>query len=90
MNIRVKVRIKGLVQGVSFRYYTQQKGLQLQVTGWVRNLPDGSVEGCFEGDDHAVHELVSWCRQGPGPARVDEVSMQQEPYGGEFSSFTIR
>src|SRR6185369_4678111 len=64
MMTRVSVIIHGRVQGVAFRHYTCQEALELGVTGWVRNLPDGSVEGLFEGNEDAVAALVEWCRSG--------------------------
>ena len=69
----VDVRITGVVQGVSFRYYTRRQADRLGVSGWVRNEPDGSVTGHFEGADEAVDALVDWCREGPAHARVDRV-----------------
>jgi acylphosphatase len=48
---RVSVIVHGRVQGVAFRHYTCQRALELGVTGWVRNLPDGEVEGLFEGNN---------------------------------------
>jgi acylphosphatase len=89
MNIRTQVIVRGLVQGVNFRYHTLTAARSLGITGWVRNLPDGSVEGCFEGDESRVTELVSWCRQGPGSARVDDLTEQRQEYRGEFGDFVI-
>ncbi len=90
MKTRATVIIKGLVQGVNFRHYTQQTAHTHNVTGWVRNLPDGSVQGCFEGEDGDVKALIDWCRSGPSWASVDEVLVEHEPFRGEFSSFEIR
>lgn len=89
MNIRVSVIVKGHVQGVAFRYYTRRRGLELGVTGWIRNLPDGSVEGLFEGEEATVHALVEWCRGGPPSARVVQLEIQTGIYSGEFATFTI-
>ena len=75
MTKAVDVRITGLVQGVSFRAYTREQARGLGVTGWVRNEPDGSVRGHFEGPGHAVDALVSWCRHGPAHADVDDVAV---------------
>jgi acylphosphatase len=75
MTKAVDVRIAGMVQGVSFRAYTRQQAEGLGVTGWVRNEPDGSVAGHFEGSDDAVDALVAWCRHGPAYAEVDEVEV---------------
>jgi acylphosphatase len=87
---RVKLLVKGVVQGVNFRYYTRREALRSKVAGWVRNLPDGSVAAVFEGEEEDVEALVRWCRQGPDSAQVTEVVAQPEEYRGEFQSFTIR
>lgn len=89
MTTRVSIIVHGRVQGVAFRHYTCQEALILGVTGWVRNLPDGSVEGLFEGDQDAVANLVEWCRSGPPAARVDRLEIITGSYSGEFESFDI-
>lgn len=86
---RVSVIVHGRVQGVAFRHHTCQRALELGVTGWVRNLPDGAVEGIFEGDEAAVATLVEWCRSGPPAARVDRLEIRDGDYRGEFESFAI-
>ena len=90
MKSRARVIVKGRVQGVSFRYHTAQTAALFKVTGWVRNLPDGSVEACFEGDAADVRAVVTWCRKGPSSARVDEVHLEEDGYTGEFPRFQIR
>ncbi|RII26273.1 MAG: acylphosphatase [Geobacter sp.] len=90
MKIRTMVIVKGLVQRVNFRRFTQQNAIRLQVTGWVQNLPDGSVEGCFEGEEAKVLALVDWCRTGPSASRVDAVVTERDTYTGEFDDFAIR
>ncbi len=89
MKIRVLVTITGLVQGVAYRYHTLEKAGQLGVVGWVRNLDNGSVQGCFEGDKRDVMALVDWCRTGPRQAHVESVLVEQEPFTGDFSFFRI-
>jgi len=86
---RVSVVVHGRVQGVAFRHYTCRRAGELKVTGWVRNLPDGAVEGLFEGDDGAVAALVEWCRSGPPAARVERIDISSGIYTGEFTLFTI-
>ena len=49
---------------------------ELGVRGWVRNLPDGSVEAFLEGDDYRVRRLLEWARVGPPRARVDKVEIE--------------
>lgn len=90
MNKRVRVIVFGRVQGVSFRHFTRKNAQRLGVSGWVRNLEDGSVEGCFEGEASAVDAAVEWCRGGPDGARVDRLELKEEPFAGEFDGFQIR
>ena len=90
MKIRTTVTIQGRVQGVAFRYHTSRTAARHQVTGWVANQDDGSVQACFEGEDDAVQAVVQWCRKGPDHARVDELTERSGEYTGEFSDFEIR
>ena len=87
---RSKVIVKGIVQGVNFRYYTQRQAIRYNVTGWVRNLPDGSVAALFEGEEQDVEAMLQWCHHGPPSAQVTELIVQPEEYQGEFSSFSIK
>lgn len=90
MKIRAMVTIKGLVQGVAFRHHTTPKAQQHNVSGWVMNLSNGDVQGCFEGEEQDVKALIDWCRRGPSRARVDNVQVEQAPFTGEFDRFTIK
>lgn len=90
MKKRVKMTVFGLVQGVSFRHFTQQNAQLRHVSGWVRNLPTGEVEGCFEGKATDVDSLIDWCRLGPSRAEVERVEVVEEPFIGEFSDFRVR
>jgi len=87
---RAKVIVKGIVQGVNFRYYTQRQAAKNNINGWVKNLPDGSVAAVFEGEEHDVTAMVQWCRTGPSSAQVTELIEQPEEYRGEFSSFAVK
>jgi acylphosphatase len=87
---RVHLKIMGRVQGVSFRWYTRDKAEELGISGWVRNMPDGSVELVAEAGKELLNEFVEWCKSGPSLARVDEVSQRWEEGSGEFDKFSIR
>ena len=87
--IRNRVLISGRVQGVFFRHTCQEVAREHGVSGWVRNLPDGSVEAVFEGPDEDVRRLVEWSRQGPSSAVVEDVRVRAEPPEG-ISGFQIR
>ncbi|HEY9880757.1 MAG TPA: acylphosphatase [Leptolyngbyaceae cyanobacterium] len=81
--------VHGRVQGVGFRYYTQQEALRLGVTGYVRNLPNDTVEIVVEGADSQVDALLAWAHQGPPTALVTQVEISDQAVGGNFSSFSI-
>lgn len=68
----VRVLLEGRVQGVGFRWHTRLEARAIGVSGWVRNLEDGSVEAHLEGDADRVAELLEWLKSGPSGARVDE------------------
>jgi acylphosphatase len=89
MNIRAHVLVSGRVQGVFFRTETQRTARQHNLTGWVKNLPDGRVEAVFEGEEAAVEKAVQWCHHGPPSAMVTKVSVKKEPWAGEFETFSI-
>ncbi len=86
---RVRVLIKGRVQGVFFRAYTRDAAIEAGVRGWVRNLPDGRVEALFEGDTAAVDRMVAWCHEGSPHSRVEAVEVHEEIYKGEYDRFDI-
>jgi acylphosphatase len=89
-NTRVRLRIRGRVQGVAFRAYATEEALRRGVKGWVRNCPDGSVELVAEGNRREVDELVAWCRQGPPSARVDHMDVQPEDFKAKFRDFRVK
>ena len=86
---RAKVIVLGSVQGVFFRVEARDRARSLGLAGWVRNVPDGTVEAVFEGEDESVESMVEWCRGGPGGARVEQVDVDwREPEGDQ--GFSIR
>ena len=86
--IRRRVAVRGHVQGVFFRETTRRRALAAGLAGWVRNLPDGTVDAVFEGEREAVERLVAFVREGPRGARVDWVDVvSEEPEG--LTSFEV-
>ena len=71
-----RLRIHGHVQGVFYRESMRQRAEKLNVTGWVRNRTDGSVEAVVQGESIAVETLTDWARHGPPAARVDRVEVE--------------
>lgn len=81
----IYLKISGTVQGVFFRQSTQQKALELGISGWVRNCNDGSVEVEAEGEEIPLNNFVSWCHSGPREASVTNVesrNMEMKNYEG--------
>ncbi|MBD1837651.1 acylphosphatase [Coleofasciculus sp. FACHB-64] len=76
--IRAHVIVSGTVQGVGFRFSTLDEAIQLGVSGWVQNLPDGRVEAVFEGSKADVEEVIQWCHKGPPAAVVKAVAVEYE------------
>lgn len=89
MNARLRVLIHGRVQGVGFRFSTAAKAKGLGLTGWVRNLANGSVEVLFEGSHDTLEEALQWCRQGPRTANVNRVEVAWESGPSEHISFDL-
>jgi acylphosphatase len=86
---RVHLRVRGLVQGVSFRASARHEALRLGLAGIVRNLADGDVEVVAEGEKDSVDVFVAWCHHGPSEARVASVQVTAGQSTGEFSSFQV-
>ncbi|MEE9273706.1 MAG: acylphosphatase [bacterium] len=87
---RLRLRVLGRVQGVWFRASAREAARRLGLTGWVRNLPDGSVELVAEGGAEALEALRAWCRRGPPHAQGEEVRAEAGAATGEFSGFEVR
>ena len=82
--------ITGRVQGVGFRYFVQKAANDRGVTGWTRNLSDGSVEVEAEADPDALEDFRQALWQGPVLSRVDDVKESQTDATGQYSGFSIR
>ena len=83
------ITVTGRVQGVGFRYFVMKNATALGITGFVKNMPDGSVYIEAEGEKDKLDILLGQCRRGPSWARVDNVNWHEAPPAG-FNSFSIR
>lgn len=88
MKKHLKLKITGKVQGVWYRASLQKEAQKLAVTGFVKNVPDGSVYAEVEGDHLLLKQLVDWCWRGPELARVSHVFVEEGSIRG-FSSFEV-
>jgi acylphosphatase len=88
--VRAYLRIYGRVQGVFFRATMREVARRYGVVGWVRNMPDGSVEAVVEGPREAVEKVIEWAHEGPPLARVEKVDIVWEEPRGDMDDFIIR
>lgn len=89
MEERLHLKIEGTIQGVFFREKTKEKAAELELTGWIKNNADGSVEAVFEGDSENLKKMLAFCREGPPDAVVDTIEEEWEDATGEFYTFDI-
>ncbi|HIG97956.1 TPA: acylphosphatase [Candidatus Woesearchaeota archaeon] len=87
---RIHALVKGKVQGVFYREFTRREAEPLGVTGFVRNLKDGTVEITAEGEERQLKEFEKKFRKGPLMAFITGVDVKEEPATGEFEGFDIR
>ncbi len=75
MNRTLRITIAGRVQGVGFRYWMHDEATALDLSGWVRNRRDGSVEAVISGPSDNIDAMLARCRRGPAAARVDDIAV---------------
>ena len=87
---RLVAIVRGLVQGVGFRWFVEREAARLGLDGWVANQPDGSVEVIAEGDEAVLGQLVLALWEGPAGSSVRAVEVRHEPARGNLIGFSIR
>jgi acylphosphatase len=90
LNARIEtyyVRVRGVVQGVGFRHATTRQAHSLGITGWVANLPDGSVEALVQGPVDQIDRMLEWMRHGPPSARVTDFVCEERAIEKRFDRF---
>ena len=86
--ITVHLKITGRVQGVGYRESLRMVADALEVTGWVRNCGDGSVEATLQGEESAVERVIEWCQNGPPDASVQYVNTNLLAANAPYTVFT--
>ena len=82
--------VSGRVQGVGFRASTREQARHLAIGGWVRNLPDGGVEGWAQGSPEALARFVHWLGEGPRFAEVRQLQTEPEEPDPDLADFEVR
>jgi acylphosphatase len=88
-NERMHAFIQGTVQGVGFRFFIYQTGLNLQLYGWVRNRINGNVEILAEGSREKLDTLLKETRKGPQMAQIVKVDVEWQKSRNDLPPFTI-
>lgn len=85
------MKIYGRVQGVFFRDSAQRKAKEFNLSGWVRNEPDGTVQIVAEGEERDLEKLIGWCRAGGAEyVRVDKVNIEWLEPSNQFNDFIVK
>ncbi len=87
---RIHIWVKGRVQGVGFRAFAQQTGVQFRLTGWVRNVGYDTVEIVAEGPRESLEKFAELVKIGPRAGNVEDVKVEWETALGEYRSFTVK
>src|SRR5689334_14052950 len=82
--------VHGIVQGVNFRGYSHRKAVELKLSGWIRNLSNGTVETRAEGSQEALDAYLDWLNTGPPASEVARVDATWGEATGQFPDFRIR
>lgn len=89
VNQRLHAIVKGIVQGVGFRFFVYQHGNLLKLRGWVRNRVNGEVEVLAEGNKNELDYLLDKLKEGPEMAQVIEIKTEWQPFIGDLPVFTV-
>lgn len=81
------VTVRGKVQGVGYRHATVRHAHMLGVTGWVQNLPDGTVEALVQGTPDQVDRMLEWMRRGPPAAVVQDLEAERQFIDKRYGRF---
>ncbi len=85
-----EIFVSGHVQGVGYRYFTVEIAAELDIKGYSRNLPDGSVYLEAEGEKEAILGFIDHLWKGPRLARVSDIKVSWRDYRGIFKDFSVR
>ena len=90
MKVSAHIIVRGLVQGVGFRWFVEREANKLGLKGYVRNLPNGDVEAEVEGEESLIREFVTQLKIGNRMSRVTDVIVETGEFQGKYSDFQIR
>jgi len=90
MKSAVRIKVKGRVQGVGYRWFAVNTAKDFSINGYVQNLPDGNVEIYAEGDDSRLLLFIEKLREGPPFSNVIDIVSDYESFKNRFNKFQVR
>ena len=90
MKAGAHIFVRGLVQGVGYRYFVIRKASSLALNGWVRNMYNGDVEIEVEGDRGLIEELIKELKSGPPMSSVQDLKITWLDFENKYSNFDVR
>jgi acylphosphatase len=87
--LEAHIIVRGLVQGVGYRFFAEAVAKRLNIKGWVRNKADGSVEIVAQGSPNQLEQFITELKQGPPAAVVEEVQVNYKPAITTYSDFKV-
>lgn len=87
---RFYLRFTGRVQGVGFRFYAAMNAERCHLTGWVKNMTDGSVTAEVQGTDLQIKQFLSFMQEGNRFIRIDQIEKEERPFQEEEKGFRVR
>lgn len=88
--VKMRILIEGRLQGMNFRYHTQQQAQKLGVTGFIRTLSDGRIEIVVQGEEDQVAKMLEWCQQEPQSSQIKTILYRYDEQTEQFSDFVVR
>ncbi len=88
-SVAAELLVRGLVQGVGYRYFCYRSATNLNLKGWAKNNPDRSVTAYVEGDRSAIEDFIKDIKIGPPSASVTDVIVKWSDFTGKYDSFDI-
>ena len=88
--VRIRILIEGRVQGMNFRYHTQQQATKLGLVGFVRHLSDGRIEIQVQGEEDKVDQMLDWCQAEPHGKHIKSILFRHDEPVERYTDFTVR
>ncbi len=89
MNIGAQIHVRGLVQGVGYRYFINRNAAKYGLCGYVKNLPNGNVDIFVEGDRSLIEEFIKDAKCGPMVSRVTDLQIEWKTFENKYTDFRI-